>query len=120
MRRDMNLVRDILLKLEDHADPLDWAEIAIEGRSELEISYHIMLMDEAGLITATDCSSNDGLAWEAKSLTWHGHEFLDAARNPTVWKKSLDLVGGAMGAVSFAVVVEVLKREALRALGLAA
>lgn len=120
MQRDLNLIRSILLKLEEHDDPLDWAAIEVDGFSELQVSYHIMLLDQAGLIDATDCSSNDGLHWEAKSLTWTGHEFLDAARNSSIWNRALEKVGQVAGGVSFAVLVELLKKYALEAVGLAA
>jgi len=94
MKRDMDLARAILLQVEKSDDLKDWVKITVDGHSEEQISYHIKLLDQANLIEATDCSSADGLSWKATSLTWHGHEFLDAARNETFWNKAKSYLKG--------------------------
>ena len=89
MKRDMDLVREILLQLENsNAQPLGPAEIAIEGRTNTEVSYHIELLHEAGLLEARNWSSHSGHDWRAIRLTWWGHEFLDAARSDTIWREA--------------------------------
>jgi hypothetical protein len=57
MKRDMDLVREILLKVEDL--PLDgrFHDVAVDGRTEEEIIYHTMLLHEAGFIEAMDLSN---------------------------------------------------------------
>ena len=45
------------------------------------------LLYQAGLIDAENDSGADDFEWIPISLTWQGHEFLDVARNDTVWKK---------------------------------
>ena len=40
------------------------------------------------MIEAIDRSGGARFCWEAKSLTWDGHEFLDSARNETLWRKA--------------------------------
>ena len=84
MKRDMELVREILLKVEEM--PFDGAfhDICIEGRSPKAISYHVMLLHEAGFIEAMDL----GVCWKPIRLTYSGHEFLDAARSDAVWDKA--------------------------------
>ncbi len=50
-------------------------------------------MAEAGLIKATFLES-DQAGVEAvivHRLTWDGHEFLDAARNDTIWQEAKEL-----------------------------
>jgi len=88
MKRDMDLAREILFQVETSGDPIEWVEIAVDGHSEEEISYHIKLLCQANLIEANDCSSMNGKSWKATSLTWTGHEFLDAARNENLWNKA--------------------------------
>ena len=89
MKRDMELVRDILLAIEaSNTSPLDRVPLQSPGHSEEEISYHVELLARAGLIDANDASSFDGHCWYAKSLTWNGHEFLDAVRDPEVWRRT--------------------------------
>ena len=58
MKRDMDLVRSILLAIEaNQNDPFDWIDLDIPGRSPWEVAYHIMILAEAGLIEAQDLSS---------------------------------------------------------------
>ncbi len=89
MKRDMDLCRDILLDLESKPFDPGSVEIKISGKSEEEISYHLMLLDQAGLVKAVDLSkSTQRMKWRATHLTWDGHEFLDASRNETVWERA--------------------------------
>ena len=88
MKLDPDLVRQILLKVEEFPFDGSFHDVEIEGRMENEISYHVMLLHEAGLIEALDLSSHDGVCWKAKRLTYNGHQFLDAARSDTVWQKA--------------------------------
>src|SRR3989304_4745015 len=77
MKRDMDLVREILLKMEELPMKGDCHNIHIDGRSEEEIIYHVRIMHEAGLIEAIDFTATDGVDWRPKRLTYAGHEFLD-------------------------------------------
>jgi len=87
MKRNMELVREILIEMEKW--PADSAgEIQIAGRAPEEITYHLGLMADRGLINAIDASSNGGSAWLPQGITWEGHEFLDAARSNTVWERA--------------------------------
>jgi hypothetical protein len=92
MKRDMDLVRKILLSLEEKEDFVEPTIPDIEGYTENQIFYHIKLMAEANLIEAQDWSSFDGPQWVASRLTTWGHDFLDSARNDTIWKKAKDVV----------------------------
>ena len=94
MKRDWDLVRQILLCLEDregtqsHLEPTE-----IEDRIPEDVSYHIYIMEQAGLIEAT-CSkyANAPMYCIAVRLTWEGHEFLDAIRADTTWNKTKELI----------------------------
>jgi hypothetical protein len=85
VKRDLDLIRQILLEVEKNENPIRSIEIRVEGFSPEQVSYHVMLLNQAGYLTATDNSSLRGFSWYPKSLTWEGHEFLDAARSGTVW-----------------------------------
>jgi DNA-binding transcriptional ArsR family regulator len=77
MKRDLDLACQILAHLENdpNADGNGCAEVQIEGREEREISYHVMLLYEDGLVDAQDASDGDGLRWMPMRLTSAGHEF---------------------------------------------
>ena len=99
MMLDKDLVREILLVVEaSQQDPLGWTPLSLGGREPLEVSYHVMLLHEAGLIVGQDLSTYDGLEWLPKRLTYKGHEFLDTVRDGEVWeltKTGAEKVGSA-------------------------
>jgi hypothetical protein len=76
-----------------------------------------MLLQQAGLLEAQDLSSRDGMHFAPKWLTWQGHEFLEAARDDSRWKKALELLrakgGGLVFDVLKAVLVDGVKRAAI-------
>ncbi len=85
MKRDMDLVRAILLAMEAGEDPLKMA-----GYDEMTLGHHCWLMIDGGLI--------DGRPWGLdqdplprgwpQSIRWEGHEFLDAVRDDETWGKT--------------------------------
>ncbi|MCG7375236.1 DUF2513 domain-containing protein [Pseudomonas luteola] len=95
MKRSMDLIRELLLRLEGISvdgtsyyilDPSD-KELQVEGFSSDQIGYHLSLLREAGLI---DPPSGGTLAGgiDFRRLTWSGHDFLDSIRDPEVWDKT--------------------------------
>ena len=99
MKLDKELVREVLLAIEssDH-DPDDSIEVTVEGRSGREVSYHLMLLHEAGLVLGEDLSGiGEELAWEAYRLTYAGHDFLDTIRDGEVWRRTKEGAGKVGG-----------------------
>jgi hypothetical protein len=88
MKRDMDLIRQILLKTEEQPPNLNVVDLSFPEVDVATIGEHVHLLDEAGLVEAIDCSSRAGIDWKPMRLTWIGHEFLDASRNETVWQKA--------------------------------
>ena len=96
MKVDVELVRQILLKVEEM--PFDGAfhNIGVDGRSPNEIAYHVMILHEAGFVEAMDL----GLSWKPIRLTYSGHQFLDAARDDSIWEKAKTAVVERTGALT--------------------
>jgi len=69
-----------------------WINIEVPEHSEEEISYHVLLLADAGLIEAINLGSMSRVCWMPKRLTYDGHEFLDAARDQTRWAKAKEAV----------------------------
>jgi DNA-binding transcriptional ArsR family regulator len=96
----MDLARAILLELEKCPFTGERHDIVIEGCAPEDISYHILLLYEAGFIDAERMTRYKGYhEWKAKTITWHGHEFLESSRDPTRWEKAKDVIkqkGAAM------------------------
>lgn len=111
MKRDWDVVRKILIKLEDISDSASYLEPdQVNGYDEQLVSYHMRILDEAGLIEAK-CSRgmSTPLHCRAQRMTWNGHEFLDQIRQDNVWNK---VKGGAREKgldLSLDVIVELAK-----------
>ena len=123
MKRDMELVSKILFEIENADLQSGWiSDFHIEGYSEAEVTYHIMIMAKEGLIEAQNLSSMDGIDWKPVSLTWQGHEFLDSIRNDDVWSGLKDKFGSQLSTLPLqaisAVAIEMAKKWALGKLGL--
>ncbi len=121
MKRDMDLARKILLKIEELPSYDKPVNIEIEGYAEEDIQHHLELLHEAKLIEVPD----DGTAtlWTKVNLTptrltWPGHEFLDVARNDTNWQKAKKFVTDKGGSLTFDVIKAVLAQLARQAVGL--
>ena len=100
MKRDMDLVRTILLAVEkDGTTPLDWIEnFQVEGYDDDLVGYHVWLLAQAGFLDAIDGSTFDGFSYDPRCLTWQGAEFLESIRDPEVWRRTKDAsakIGGA-------------------------
>ena len=108
MKRDMDLVRKILLELEDTPYGLGGFDLELEGYSPDQISYHVMLLNEAELIEANDLSTFGGPKWTPKRLTWAGHEFIEASRDESRWEKAKNIMKEKGSGMAFDVLRSVL------------
>ena len=108
MKRDMDLVRKILLELEDIPYELGGFDLELEGYSPDQISYHVMLLNEAELIEANDLSTFGGPKWTPKRLTWAGHEFIEASRDESRWEKAKNIMKEKGSGMAFDVLRSVL------------
>ena len=120
MKRDMDLVRKILLAVEAEESGYAKANPTIEGYSQEQVDYHIYLMWQAGLVDAADSSAMDSSSPGAilNSITWKGHDFLDAAKSSSVWEKAKEKAKAVGGAMTFDLLKELLVATARDQLGL--
>lgn len=85
MKRDMEIIRSILLALEEDVDPNK-----VEGATAEQVRYHQALLIEAGLIhgrTTFYLSNTTPIpdVVNIEKLSWQGHEFIDLARQKEIW-----------------------------------
>ena len=101
MKRDMDLIRKILLVAESdvHGFATEKA-IEIDGYTQEEIGYHVYLLGEAGLAKVIDMTFDQSASPSARvlNLTWEGHEFLDSSRENHIWNQAKDAIGKLGGA----------------------
>ena len=110
MKRDLGLIRLILLEEED-------AEMTVSLRKEFEQDYgstferaygwHRALLVESGLVKGTSRQAGDG-RWiaEIKLINWAGYEYLDSVRDDEVWRATKSAVN-RFGSASLEVVKQV-------------
>lgn len=90
----MDLIRLILLKIEDEYKTDDIIEMKIDDYDRDTIIYHCQLLSEAGMISHCKTEHADGgvyLFWVGP-LTWEGHDFLDSIRDNSRWNKVKETV----------------------------
>lgn len=116
MKRDMDLVRAILIVMEkSETTRFSESDIQIEGRHPQEmIDYHICIMKDAGLLEGKIQPYPGGWSFDVR-LAWLGHEFLDAFREDTRWNRTKGLLAKA-GERGFEIIVETLARVSLEQL----
>jgi hypothetical protein len=114
-KRDMDLVRTILLELEKRPFHTAYTRLEIEGYDDETLLYHVMIMAQAGLIEARKASDTN---WQVQWLTWEGQDFLDAARDESRWQKATAVIT-QVGGLTFDVLKSTLSglgTEAVKAL----
>ena len=121
MRRDMTLVREVLLRVEAMNFPPgskwvvsarreldeDEAGIEVEGYTSDDIDRHLRLLVDAGFLTGK--VAGDGVITEG--LSWEGCEFLDTVRSPEVWRRT-EVAAEKVGSVSVSILAEIAKAVA--------
>jgi hypothetical protein len=119
MQRDMDLIREILLRLEAHPHGFAPA-LKIDGYEDEQIGFHIVLMGQAGLVNVWDNTStgDQSPCAMATSLKWEGYEFLAASKDESTWKKGKAAVMSKAGTLGFELLKAVLTAEMRRQLGL--
>jgi len=80
----MDLLRSLLLKVEEMPYGGMWSG-EVPGYTKDQVMYHVQLAKDAGLIEAVFMLPDD---FVVQRLTYEGHEFLDAAREDTLWAKA--------------------------------
>jgi len=108
MKRDMDIIRLLLLQLETGDRPSQ-----LDNFSEERVTYNAALMVHAGLVKGAFARGGDGdsLGVGMDRMKWSGHDFLDAARDETLWKKAKQTVMKPAASFTFEIVREWLKNE---------
>jgi uncharacterized protein DUF2513 len=130
MKRDMDLVRKILFKMEKQerfSYYSDYNPVKIDGYQRDLIVYHMKIMSQAGLLhvdlmerpLTPDTPVPVGIELPKiydsyYSISWEGHEFLDASRDNKHWenaKAALAKAGGFVAPVAMQLLTSYIKTE---------
>jgi hypothetical protein len=127
MKRDMDLVREILAFLESRPKGNYFEQVQLDARTSDEIEFHMRIMDEAGLVEVSRGHDEVGIGpggggpWASYGfarLTWQGAEFLAKAKDDGLWAQAKATVGSKLGAIPFDVLSQMMTRLAMKAAGL--
>jgi hypothetical protein len=125
MKRDMDLIRDLLLAVDDDPrfDGTMWITpdeqsdnlgvLGVSDHSYQEVAYHLTMLVEAGYLNGKTTMEMPII----NKLTWEGHELLDDIRDPSIWKKTKERMKGVT-TVGIGIIGEIAKAEIKKHLGL--
>lgn len=101
MRRDMDLIRNLMLRFEELHQTIgtllldfDDENLRFDGYEPITIAEHVRLLAEGRLIDAKVTGQGDVLL---NSITWLGHDFLDSVRDDEIWRKTKEGISSAGG-----------------------
>jgi hypothetical protein len=103
MKRDMDLIRDLLLRIEVQHIPVgsalllafDRPPLMANGENVDEIAYAMRMIEDAGFLDLTPTQPAVGVFF--RGLTWGGHDFLDSIRDPKIWQETKEAASKAGG-----------------------
>lgn len=116
----MDLVRQILIAAEAQEGGYVEVNLKIDGYTDDQIGYHVYLMGQAGLAEVADSSAMGSTSPSAilLSITWKGHDFLDAAKSSSIWDQAKEKAKSVGGSLTFDLLNDVLVATARDQLGL--
>jgi hypothetical protein len=85
MKRDMDLIREILLQAEECPAGTRWTAKPLLDHSISDVVEHVQLLIDAGFVDGRTLGNEAAMILR---ITHAGHEFIDSSREPTRWEKA--------------------------------
>jgi hypothetical protein len=120
MKREMDLIRSMVLAVEDAPHGFAVDDLVIDGYTREQIDYHAYLLIQGGLVRGEEisCFGDASPVGRISSLTWEGHEFAAAARDESRWKEATRIAKEKSGTVTVGVITQFLAALMKAPLGL--
>jgi hypothetical protein len=90
MRRDMNIVREIVKQIGDY-DKRTFSEKFVFENIEVSkelLDYHFIIMKDAGIIEGAITIADDEVLFYELYLGWKGNDFYETFKEDTVWERA--------------------------------
>lgn len=87
MKRNWELIRQILFEVESLPAGESAQILQIEEIDQATITEHIRLLVDKGLLIGKLFDTYSGSSYSITGVSWEGYDFLENARNDTIWKK---------------------------------
>lgn len=90
MKRDMDLIREILLRFEASEKERNDLDVLADLGSKNVINAHLKLLEDSGFLDRLDVQMFPNgvtfmMGWR---ITSSGHDFLNSVRDPEIWRKT--------------------------------
>jgi hypothetical protein len=120
MKRDMDLIRAILLATEELEEGTPFLNGAVKEYTARETAFHVQLLMDAGLVEGTVRTDHQNVAISSivHRPTMQGYDFLDASRNQTIWNKAKEVIMKDGTSWTLSLVKEWMSQQAKQTLGL--
>ena len=112
MKRDLDLVRDILKAVEKKSNEYDYEMLLLENWSPDLVRYNIGLLEQAGYIEATKAGGEADFSWFVKTMTNDGHDFLDHVRSDTLFNAAKEFAKNATGTITMNMILCIMQNVA--------
>ena len=118
MKRDIDLVRRILLETEGRESPFDASELVSDCDNYESVYYHVDMMHSHGLLDADFSRDMNGkvIRCKIKALTWDGCDYIDAMRSDMVFEKTKRAVKETVESTTLGAFMEVAQALATEAI----
>jgi len=112
MKRDMDVIRKIILCVRDADDIVS----SVDGIEKQVFGFHVQLLEEAKLVHSSILTDGSGKTVNARilRLTWQGQDFADAIVDNTIWKKAKDNIIKPSASWTFSILLDYLSLEIKR------
>lgn len=108
MRRDLDLIRRILITIEESERGYGNISVLAKkmGEDFNKVCFHIQLLVENGYMNgeATYFSGNPQVIYYMHGITFAGYDYLDSIRNDTIWERTKEKLQTFGSAASLEVV----------------
>ena len=125
MKRNMDIVRSILLQVESATDYIS-IEYLLKQRDSVkdckwtdeEIIYHVELLLAHEFLDGQIMRDINGTITDSaiKGITWAGQDFLESIRDNKVWKKVKSVITDTVGSTTFDVIKQTGSLVAINAI----
>ena len=93
MKRDLRLMRDLLLALEKHNDfPVQPSELNMPGQDWQSLIEHLKILESGGLITGKYVGWKTGGTFLVQGITYAGHDYIETIRNDGIFNRALSFI----------------------------
>lgn len=110
MRRNLEIIRSIMLNVEDDKYPYG-ASVRIDGLDSIICAHHVALILDAGLAEGRLIKTDEVgiVAGQIDRLTSLGHDFCEGIRQDTIWNKVKEKIIKPGAAYTISAVIEMVK-----------